>query len=139
MEGSIAFAALERTRIEIDPNFRVRGNGTWARLKDVSGPIAVNDPVTVYESEGGVIGEGVVTDIDVPAERVYLSVDWPSLRPAAALVADPLNQGAGSLLAAVGITMLVNFVDKQRFLLPQPPVTTSVSVVTNPELALAAS
>lgn len=71
--------ATPRTRVVIDPNVRVRGNGTYAGFEDVTGPIALDEPVEVYEPESGLTGEGRVTDIDADRELVYLSVDWSSL------------------------------------------------------------
>jgi hypothetical protein len=67
------------TRIAIDPNVRVRGNGTYAGFEDVAGPIAVGDQVEVYEAESNLVGVGRVTEIDGERELVYLSVDWSSL------------------------------------------------------------
>lgn len=71
--------AAGKTRIVIDPNVRVRGNGTYAGFEDVDGPIAVGEDVQVYEHESGLVGKGRVTEIDRERELVYLSVDWPSL------------------------------------------------------------
>lgn len=71
--------ATPRTRVVIDPNVRVRGNGTYAGFEDVTGPIALDEAVEVYEPESGLAGKGRVTDIDGQRELVYLSVDWSSL------------------------------------------------------------
>ena len=68
------------TRIEIDPNIRVRGNGTFAGFEEVDGPLGVGLPVEVYEPEADIIGTGRITEIDVEKRLVYLSVDWASLR-----------------------------------------------------------
>jgi hypothetical protein len=68
-----------RTRVAIDPNIRVRGNATYVGFEDVSGPIAVDEVVDVYEPESGVSGEGRITEINSDKELVYLSVDWASL------------------------------------------------------------
>lgn len=38
-----------RTRVEIDPNVRCRGNQTHTGIEDCHGPVAVGDEVTVYE------------------------------------------------------------------------------------------
>jgi hypothetical protein len=73
-----------RPMVEIDPNVRVRGNGTYAGLEDVIGPIKVGGEVTVRESEAGVLGVGRVTQIDTERQLVYLSVDWSDLRLATA-------------------------------------------------------
>ncbi|GAA3801056.1 hypothetical protein GCM10022403_039180 [Streptomyces coacervatus] len=67
------------TRIEIDPNVRVRGNGTRAGFEDVRGPIAVNMPVEVFEPESGLVGPGRVTEIDPARRLVFLSVEWSKL------------------------------------------------------------
>lgn len=67
------------TRIAIDPNVRVRGNGTYAGFEDVDGPIAIEESVEVYEPESGLTGKGKVTEIDAERKLVYLSVDWSSL------------------------------------------------------------
>lgn len=68
------------TRIEIDPNVRVRGNGTRAGFEDVYGPIAVNMQVEVFEPESGLVGPGRVTEIDAVKRLVFLSVEWSKLR-----------------------------------------------------------
>lgn len=67
------------TRIMIDPNVRVRGNGTYAGFEDVRGPVAVGMDVQVYEPEAGIFGNGRVNEIDTGRKLVYLSVDWESL------------------------------------------------------------
>lgn len=74
------------TRIEIDPNVRVRGNGTRAGFEDVSGPLAVNMKVEVYEPESELVGPARVTEIDTLKQLVFLSVEWAKLevRPGAA-------------------------------------------------------
>ena len=63
----------------IDPNVRVRGNGTYAGFEDVNGPMAVGEPVEVHEPESGLVGVGRITEIDGTRKLVYLSVDWSSL------------------------------------------------------------
>ena len=68
------------TRVEIDLNVRVRGNGTYAGFEDVQGPLAVGMDVEVYESESGLTGPGRVTEIDAAKELVFLSVEWGALR-----------------------------------------------------------
>jgi hypothetical protein len=72
-----------RTRVQIDPNIRVRGNSTYAGFEDVEGPIALNEMVEVYEAESELVGEGKVIEIDASRSLVYLSVDWTSLTNAA--------------------------------------------------------
>ena len=69
------------TRIEIDLNVRIRGNGSFAGFEDVRGPISVGQEIEVYEQESAVFGRGRVTEIDSERELVYLSVDWGSLAP----------------------------------------------------------
>lgn len=68
------------TRVEIDPNVRVRGQLTYAGLEDVRGPLAVGQTVEVYESESDLVGEGRVVEIDLATRLVYLGVDWGALR-----------------------------------------------------------
>ena len=70
------------TRIEIDPNVRVRGNQTYSGFEDLvnGGLPRIGDTVAVIETESSLSGEGVVTDVDMSARLIYLSVDWSSLR-----------------------------------------------------------
>ena len=68
-------------RVEIDPNIRAKGNQTLADYGDADGPLSVGKPVRVYESEAGIAGDGVVTEIDEQKRLAILRVDWPSLRP----------------------------------------------------------
>lgn len=77
-EGLAAGAA--RTRVEIDPNVRCRGNQTCTGLEDCHGPIAIGNEVTVYESEAGIEGWGRITDIDYDKRLVWLRVNWAGLR-----------------------------------------------------------
>lgn len=83
-EGGFSYAGHDlatspQTRVAIDPNVRVRGNGTYAGFEDVDGAISLNEGVVVYEPESGLTGQGRVTDIDADRELIYLSVDWSSL------------------------------------------------------------
>ena len=67
------------TRIEFDPNVRVRGNGTFTWLPEgVS--LRVGDSVVLFEPEGGIEVDGKVTEIDTAKNLVYFTVDWPTLR-----------------------------------------------------------
>lgn len=68
-----------RTRIEIDPNVRVRGNGTYAGFEDVTGDLVMGDGVEVFESESGLHGTARITEIDVQRQLVYLSLEWSQL------------------------------------------------------------
>lgn len=68
------------TRVEIDPNVRVRGNQTMTGLENVYGPVAVGQAVEVFESEAGIVGDAWVSDIDNGKGLVYLKVRWSSLR-----------------------------------------------------------
>lgn len=68
------------SRVEIDPNVRVRGNQTFSGLDNVYGPIAVGQAVQVFEPEADIVGDGWVTDIDHKKKLVYLRVMWSSLR-----------------------------------------------------------
>lgn len=67
------------TRVEIDPNVRVRRNWTFVGTEDVDGPIEVGQVVEVFESESGVVGVGQIQEIDAERRIVYLSVEWRSL------------------------------------------------------------
>jgi hypothetical protein len=67
------------TRIEIDPNMRVRHNWTVTGIEDAHGPIAVGDEVEVFESEADLRGRGRVEEINLEHGLVYLSVDWRGL------------------------------------------------------------
>jgi hypothetical protein len=73
------YVTAPTTRVTIDPNVRVRGNGTYAGFEDVTGPMAVGETVEVHEPESGLVGVGSITEIDGDRELVYLSVDWSSL------------------------------------------------------------
>lgn len=68
------------TRVEIDPNVRVRGNQTMTGLENVYGPIAIGQPVQVFESEAEIEGDAWVSDIDNRKRLVYLKVVWTSLK-----------------------------------------------------------
>lgn len=68
------------SRVEIDPNVRVRGNQTFSGMENVYGPIAVGQAVQVFESEADIVGDAWVTDIDHKKKLVYLRVMWSSLR-----------------------------------------------------------
>jgi hypothetical protein len=72
-----------KTRIEIDPNVRVRGQLTFAGFEDVYGPLRLGQTVEVYEPESNLVGEGRVVEIDIARQLVILGVDWASLRPEA--------------------------------------------------------
>jgi hypothetical protein len=73
------YVTAPATRVTIDPNVRVRGNGTYAGFEDVDGPMAVGETVEVHEPESGLVGVGRITEIDGTRKLVYLSVDWSSL------------------------------------------------------------
>jgi len=70
-----------RTRVEIDPNVRVRGNQTRTGMRYVHGPIAVGDTVTVYEPEADLEGYGAITEIDYNKQLVWIWVNWASVQP----------------------------------------------------------
>jgi hypothetical protein len=99
--ASVVAAGRERTRVEIDPNVRVRGDGTFAGLDDVTGPVSAGDAVEVYEPESGLAGDGVVTEVDKDRKLVCLSVDWPSL------VVTPSRRG---LAAGMALRVVVDLV-----------------------------
>lgn len=68
------------TRIEIDPNVRLRHDLTMSGFEDVQGEIKAGEWVDVYESESGLEGRGLVSWVDEGRRLVYLAVDWSSLR-----------------------------------------------------------
>ena len=72
------------TVVEIDPNVRTVGNGTYAGLEDVHGALAVGHEVVLRESEAGIEGRGTVTKIDRVKRLVYFDVDWSTFRAVAA-------------------------------------------------------
>jgi len=83
-----------KTQVEIDPNVRVRGQLTYARLGDVKGPLAVGQTVEVVEPESDLVGVGRVVEIDAVHSFVYLGVDWASFGPRiAAAETAPQEQG----------------------------------------------
>lgn len=68
------------TRIEINPNLRVKGNQTVAEFSDVyEGTPRVGARVTVFEQESGLVGDGIVTEISDDG-LIYIHVDWSSLK-----------------------------------------------------------
>jgi hypothetical protein len=83
------------TRVEIDLNVRVRGNLTYAGFEDADGPVAVGQPVEVFESESGLAGRGTVSEIDWDARLIYLRVAWAQLQPPALTPTDVVILSAG--------------------------------------------
>jgi hypothetical protein len=68
-------------RVVIDPNVRVRGNQTFTELGAIIGDaVCVGQQVVAFETESGLAGVAVVTDIDPERHLVYLAVDWRSFR-----------------------------------------------------------
>ncbi len=65
-------------RVQVDPNVRTEGNGTYAGFEDVRGVISLGSDVILYEPESMIEGAGRVIGFDVEARIVYLEVDWPS-------------------------------------------------------------
>ncbi len=98
---------MSRTRIAIDPNVRVRGNGTYAGFEDVDGPLALHLPVQVHEPESGLVGTGVITEIDPARELVYLSVDWSSLRAEAGGSSAPTEESLAVLWPHLVVRVLM--------------------------------
>ncbi|MFE6846540.1 hypothetical protein [Streptomyces sp. NPDC057686] len=74
------------SRIEIDLNVRVRGNGTRAGFEDVAGPIMEGDEVEVFEPESGLVGPGRITGIDndkrMRRSPRYRNAIWCAIDPA---------------------------------------------------------
>ncbi len=108
------------TRVAIDPNVRVRGNGTYVGFEDVSGPIAVGDQVEVYEAESGLVGEGRVTEIDGERELVYLSVDWSSLTDEASPERGPSTISRQTLFLPAGSAAMSRNEDAWMTLVSRP-------------------
>lgn len=79
--GALQAQIDARTRVEIDPNVRVRGNQTFSGLEDVDGPVAVGDTVTVYEPEADLEGHGEITEINYDKQLVWIRVVWSSVQP----------------------------------------------------------
>jgi len=84
------------TRIEIDPNVRVRGSKTYAGFEDVQergeltrtrppdgAPVSVGEKVLAWESEDNIVTDAVVVDVDYEKRFVYLAVEWSQWREAA--------------------------------------------------------
>lgn len=72
------------TRVEIDPNIRVRGNKARVGYEDADGPLRPGQTVTVFESETGLTGTGVVSEVADVLRLAWIWVDWAGLRPAGA-------------------------------------------------------
>ncbi len=94
------------TRIMIDPNVRVRGNGTYAGFEDVRGPVSVGMDVQVYEPEAGIFGNGRVSEIDASRKLVFLSVDWESLSETGYATFDDDDTEAHRNPTAIGISLV---------------------------------
>lgn len=77
--GRVRIREPMTARVLIDPNVRVRGNQTYAGIEDVEGDVTVGSRVEVYESESGLTGLAVVTEVDYGRGLVYFKVDWETL------------------------------------------------------------
>jgi hypothetical protein len=91
------------TIVSIDPNVRVRGNGTYAGFEDVRGPIYVGLRVDVVEEESRLAGSAIVTEIDTSSSLVYLAVDWKSLK-----VVDEYDETLSSSNIFANVILLLN-------------------------------
>jgi len=71
-------------RVEIDPNVRVGGNGTYAGFEDVHNgdPATMKrwDWVRVFEPESGLEGPARVERVDHERKLLHLQVEWSLLR-----------------------------------------------------------
>lgn len=86
-------------RVRIDPNVRVRGNGTYSGVEDVYGVLVQGDEVVVFEPEANLVGKGRVSEIDLERQLVYLAVDWSSLQ---VQESGDLGEEAEDVLQSVG-------------------------------------
>ncbi|MBV9764110.1 MAG: hypothetical protein JOZ48_04620 [Acidobacteriaceae bacterium] len=119
------------TRISIDPNIRVRGNGTVAGFEDVDGYLLVGLDVEIYEEEADIVGRGKVTEIDVDRQLVFLSIDWGSLQDASTVsrtenlpapaAPEQISVSSPRLAKSGWIAATLKFCDRLR--LEQPGVT----------------
>jgi hypothetical protein len=68
------------TRVQINPNLRIRDGMTVANLDfDVfDGTVRPRDRVEVFCEN--LVGEGLVMDVDVENREVVVNVNWSSLR-----------------------------------------------------------
>lgn len=83
------------TRIAIDLNVRVRGNGTFSGFENVDGPLPqAGDHVTVYETETELTGNGRVTEVDATRRLIFLRVDWSSLHERSSAEREPSGLAA---------------------------------------------
>jgi hypothetical protein len=79
---------MNKTRVAIDLNIRIRGNGTYTGLEDVDGLAVAGEPVEVYEPESGVSGIGCITEVDAVKRIVFLQVNWASLKAPSQMLLD---------------------------------------------------
>lgn len=78
-----------RSRVRIDPNIRIGRHMTlvdfadFTEFVDPDGTLAPGEPVTVFEPEADIEGDGVVVGLHADPDRtlVVLTVDWLSLKP----------------------------------------------------------
>lgn len=65
----------------IDPNVRIKHNWTYASTKDVyGGTVSKGDEVTVFESESGLVGPGLIREFRTfdtgDHALIYIQVNW---------------------------------------------------------------
>ncbi len=67
------------TVVTIDANARV-GDGTYVAFDQVVGPMAIGADAMVIEPMEGLMGDGRISEIDQAGKRVFVIVEWDTLR-----------------------------------------------------------
>ena len=67
------------TVVTIDAGARV-GDGTYVAFDQVVGPVAIGADAMVIEPVNGLMGDGRISEIDQAGRRVFVIVEWDSLR-----------------------------------------------------------
>jgi len=81
------------TVVTIDVNARV-GDGTYVAFDQVVGPMSIGADAMVIEPMEGLMGDGRISEIDQAAKRVFVIVEWDSLKVPP--VDDSPDDGGGS-------------------------------------------
>jgi hypothetical protein len=67
------------TVVTIDASAR-EGDGTYVAFDQVVGPMAIGADAMVIEPMAGLMGDGRISEIDQAGKRVFVIVEWESLR-----------------------------------------------------------